>query len=410
MERITDLGHQALKALVREHGDSLYVLDTEAYRRNLRVLRSLFSAHYGRIGIGHSYKTNYIPQLCKAAYEEGAYAEVVSRMEFDMALRFGAAPERIIVNGPVKDDALLRDALFAGCIVNVDGMGEADRAMAIMRAHPERRFRMGLRLNLAMSGRARSRFGIAVDDEELRTLVNALRALPNCDLEGIHCHLGGDRSAASYAARTEQMVAAAKWIFPEAPPRYVDIGGGLAGTMPEELQKQLAYPVPTMSAYAEAIAGTFARYYGPSNGPELIVEPGMGVLSDVLWFVCEVAAVKHIAGQQHAIVTGSIYNVKPTLNDFDLPFTVVHGADGEQGVWKVSGYTCMEIDVLHKGWSGRLAEGDLLVHANMGAYTVVLKPPFIKAAPAIVSLGSDGRVEVVKRAETLDDVLSTYLY
>lgn len=410
MSAIHALGYAGLRRLLDAHGDALYLLDTEAYRRNVRELLALFGRRYARIGLGHSYKTNYIPQLCRAAYEEGAYAEVVSRMEFDMALRFGAAPARIILNGPVKDDALLREALLAGCIVNVDAVGEARRALAIVDAHPGHRFALGIRLNLPLAGRPRSRFGIAVDGPELPELLAAMRARPNLEVAGLHCHIGGDRGAASYAERTRLMVDAARWIFPEAPPRYIDIGGGLAGRMPPELEQQLGYPVPRMDDYAEAIAGTFASAYDAATGPQLIVEPGMGILSDVLWFACEVASVKRIAGQRHAIVTGSIYNVKPTLNRFDLPFTALPGpamarAEGE---WVVSGYTCMEIDVIHKGWRGALAEGDLLLFGNVGAYTVVLKPPFIKAAPAIVELASDGATALVRPSETVDDVLRGY--
>lgn len=404
------LGHAAIAGLMDGHGDAIYLLDAAAYRANIRDLLARFRARYGRIGLGHSYKTNYIPQLCQAAYAEGAYAEVVSRMEFDMALRFGASPSRIIVNGPVKDDSLLRDALLHGCMLNVDSIGEARRALAIVDAHADRRFRLGVRLNLPMEGRARSRFGIDAEGDELRALAGELRARPNLAFDGIHCHIGGDRSAASYAERTRRMIDAARWLFPDAPPRYIDIGGGLAGRMPAELQQQLGYAVPTMDDYAEAIAGTFAKAYDASTGPELIVEPGMGILSDVLWFACQVAAVKRIGAQRHAIVTGSIYNLKPTLNKFDLPFTVLpgNGMAREEAEWVVSGYTCMEIDVIHKGWRGSLAEGDLLLFGNVGAYTVVLKPPFIKAAPPIVELLPDGAARQVKRAETLDDVLGTY--
>jgi len=402
--------HAGLRRLLDAHGDSIYLLDAETYRANIREFFALFKARYGRIGLGHSYKTNYIPQLCRAAYDEGAYAEVVSRMEFDMALRFGADPARIIVNGPVKDDALLRDALLAGCILNVDSLGEAGRALAIADAHPASRFEIGIRLNLPLEGRTRSRFGIDVESKELRELIAAMRSRRNVTIAGIHCHVGGDRSAASYAERTQRMIDASRWIFPDAPPRYIDVGGGLAGRMPKELEAQLGYSVPTMADYAEAIAGTFARAFDPANGPELIVEPGMGILSDVLWFACEVASVKRIGQQRHAVVTGSIYNVKPTLNRFDLPFTVLkgHGDPREEGEWAISGYTCMEIDVIHKAWRGVLAEGDILLFGNVGAYTVVLKPPFIKAAPAILEMLPDGTQRLVKAAETLDDVLGTY--
>jgi diaminopimelate decarboxylase len=409
MPIVDALSRDRLCQLLAEHGDSIYLLDTEAYRRNIREFFAHFRDRYPRIGLGHSYKTNYIPQLCKAAYAEGAYAEVVSRMEFDMAQRFGAAPERIILNGPVKDDALLRDALLAGCIVNVDSEGEAVRVMAIADAHPDRQIAFGLRLNLPMGGRPRSRFGIDVDARGLPDLIAAIRERSNLTIAGIHCHIGGDRSAASYVERTERMIQASKWIFHRTAPRYIDVGGGLAGRMPDELKAQLAKAPPSLDYYADAIAGTFSNAF-PGHGPELIVEPGMGLVADVLWFACEVASTKRIGDQLHAIVTGSIYNLKPTLNSFDLPFTVLPktGVVREEGEWCVSGYTCMEIDVIHKGWKGALAEGDILLFGNAGAYTVVLKPPFIKAAPAIVELQADGTALCVKAAETLDDVLSTY--
>jgi diaminopimelate decarboxylase len=410
MSLIPRLDDTALFGLLAEHGDSFYVLDTGGYEQNLRELQALFAARYGRIGIGHSYKTNYIPQLCRAAYGLGAYAEVVSRMEFDMALRFGADPRRIIVNGPVKDDGLLRDALAAGSIVHIDGIEEGRRAWRILADGGAAKGRIGLRLNLPMEGRTRSRFGIGVEDPELHELLGAFRGLAACTVEGIHCHIGGDRTAASYAERTERMAAAAKELFPDAPPRYVDIGGGLAGRMPEALQQQLGYRVPSMADYAQAIAGTFARRFDASTGPELIVEPGIAVLSDALWFVCQVAAVKRIAGKHHAIVTGSIYNVKPTLHGFDLAFGAVprDASLGEAAEWAVSGYTCMEIDVLHRGWNGKLATGDLLVFSNAGAYTVVLKPPFIKPMPAIVEVLPDGSTATVKIAEEVGDILRTY--
>lgn len=183
----------------------------------------------------------------------------------------------------------------------------------------------------------------------------------------------------------------------------------MAGRLHPSLSAQFPYDVPTAVDYAEAIAGTFARHFDPGNGPELIVEPGMGVLSDVLWFVCRVVATKVIDDTPHAIISGSIYDLKPTLNKYDMPFEVIPiGVERTEGEWVVSGLTCMEIDVLHRGWQGSLSTGDLLVFSNVGAYTVVLKPPFIEPAPAILSIGPDGSVVEVKRAETLDDVLGLY--
>ena len=52
--------------------------------------------------IGYSYKTNYLPSLIKEMSNLGAYAEVVSRLEYDLALKIGVKPNKIIFNGPLK--------------------------------------------------------------------------------------------------------------------------------------------------------------------------------------------------------------------------------------------------------------------------------------------------------------------
>lgn len=404
--------HKTLRRILDAHGDACYIMDAQRYAGNIADLLGLFNAHYGRTSIGHSYKTNYIPQLCLVAHEAGAYAEVVSRMEYDLALRLGIPPGRIILNGPVKDEALLRDALFAGVMLNVDSEEEAGQVMAIARAHPGHNFSFGLRLNFSMSGLSRSRFGIDSDGDALERIMTALGEVPHLRLRGIHSHLGGDRTPAAYARRTQRMAELAQRLFPHEAPDYIDVGGGYAGKMPASLAAQLPYPPPSMAEYAEVVAGTMARYFDPTDGPELIVEPGMGILSDVMHFVCEVASLKEVAGEHHAITTGSIYNIKPTLHKMDMPMEVVHapGRKGLQARWVISGYTCMEIDIMHAGLEGSLATGDLLLCSNVGAYTVVLKPPFIKPAPAIVSIQSDGSFTTVKRAETLDHILATYCW
>jgi diaminopimelate decarboxylase len=403
--------HSRLAALAEAYGDAFYLMDVPRYRRNIRAFLSAFRAYYPRTSLAHSYKTNYIPDLCRAAYEEGGYAEVVSGMEFDLALQLGAQPARIILNGPLKPHRLLERALLAGSVVNVDSVQEAESIAQLARQNPGHEMQVGIRLNFALPTLARSRFGVDAESDDLRRVVRLLRDEPNCRLRGIHCHFGGDRTDASYRFRTRRMIELAAEIFAGSRPEFVDIGGGFAGCIPEALKAQMPYAVPDYAEYAEAVAGEFAKALGTSGGPELILEPGIGVLSDVLEFVCTVAVTKQAGGQFHAITTGSIYNIKPTLHKLDLPTQAVpreRNAGDPVRAWRVSGYTCMEIDVMHNGFAAALSPGDFLVFGNVGAYTVVLKPPFIAPAPAVLSLLEDSSVRVAKRAETLDDVLKTY--
>ena len=179
------------------------------------------------------------------------------------------------------------------------------------------------------------------------------------------------------------------------------------------MRSQFSCDVPSFREYADAIAPGFAEAY-PSGGPELIIEPGISVTADVMRFVARVVEIKSVRSRRLAVVTGSVYNVKPTKSGVNLPMTVVAGADEGSGDMTTApldivGYTCMEDDCLFAGWDGRLSIGDHVVFDNVGAYTIVLKPPFIFPCPPILALepgSSDYRV--VKRAETSSDVFATY--
>jgi diaminopimelate decarboxylase len=290
-------------------------------------------------------------------------------------------------------------------------MQEVELIRDVARRRADRPLRVGLRCNFPMPGLARSRFGIDADGDDLDRAAGLLRGCANVHFVGLHCHVGGDRSAASYAYRVARMIELADRLFPGAPPGIIDVGGGFAGPLPEAIAAQYRVTLPSYEEYADAVAGPMARRYGQAaDGPTLVIEPGIGLLADVMEFVCEVAVLKDIGGQGHAVATGSVYEIKPFLGAVDLPLEVVAPARaaGPRRRWVVSGYTCMEIDVMHKGIEADLAVGDYFAFSNTGAYTVVLKPPFISPAPAIVALEDDGVVTVARRAEVLDDILRTY--
>ncbi len=95
-----------------------------------------------------------------------------------------------------------------------------------------------------------------------------------------------------------------------------------------------------------------------------------------------------------------------------LPVRVVSG--GEQQVFyesiEMSGYTCLEQDILLPSYQGWIAPGDYVVFGNTGGYSIVLKPPFIRPACAMVAEQQDGSYCVIKNAETYEDVFRTFVY
>lgn len=68
------------------------------------------------------------------------------------------------------------------------------------------------------------------------------------------------------------------------------------------------------------------------------------------------------------------------------------------------GPLCMNIDVMRETMQfPALSAGDRVVFRNVGAYNVTQWQQFITLRPAVVMVGTDGRVARIRRGEKLDD-------
>jgi diaminopimelate decarboxylase len=405
-----------LRKLDEQYGDSFFYVDVEAFESNFHQFLGAFRKIYPNTRIGYSYKTNYLPRLCQRVLAMGGYAEVVSRMEYDLARRVGVPPDQIIFNGPYKTADDLERALLEGSICNLDSAAELDVVERVAAQAPDRSLTVALRCNIDIETSRVSRFGFEVETPEFRQALERLRRVPNCNLAGLHFHAStGHRSVDSYALRTKRMLELSVEHFPGTAPRFINMGGGFFSKMSSALRRQFTDPIPQYEDYAQAIASQVAATYPDGSGPELIVEPGSALTADVMTFVARIMNVKQVRSRSVALASGSIHNIKPTLHGKNMPMTIIgttqESAREEYAEIDVVGYTCMEHDVLSEKYSGRLGPGDYALFGNVGAYTIVMKPPFIRPAPCIITRdrGAD-RFEVLKRREEIDDVFATYTF
>ncbi len=181
------------------------------------------------------------------------------------------------------------------------------------------------------------------------------------------------------------------------------------GSLPPALAEQLGGG-PDYTDYAGAICAPLQARYAAS-GPTLVREPGVGLVADSMHFASTVVAVKEPHGRRVAVLTGGRQNIKPTDSSAALP-VVVWGPDGvrpPQGhpATDLTGYTCMEADTLVHAHRGEVCVGDLVVVGNVGAYSTVFKPPFIRPAPPILAIDGARRF-LARRGETLTDLLACY--
>ena len=406
-----ELSYNILNDISRSHGDAFYLLDTEQFELNFHELLKAFRKYYPETYIAYSYKTNYTPRLCRMVDDMGGYAEVVSDMELEIARRIGVPYSKVHFNGPVKNFEAVREVILGGGIVNLDDYVEVPAIAELAAQHPDMTINVGLRCNFQINDGTLSRFGFDVEKKEFSELVAHLNGIGNIRIAGLHCHFASRRGE-TWKPRAEGICRLADELCPELPD-HVDLGGGLFGKMKNSLKAQFGMHIPTYKEYAQEAAATIAQHFGGcEHQPQLFIEPGSALVGDAMRFAARVKSIKDIRGKKIATLMGSIYNINPTLNKKNPPLTVMHDETlptSEYADLDFAGFTCIESDYLYRGYNGPLSLGDFVVFENVGSYSVVLKPPFILPNFPILEL-REGRIDVIKRQETFDDLFHTYTF
>lgn len=390
-----------------EYGEAFYLLDSVQFRENFCELKNIFSNIYPYFNIAYSYKTNYIPRLCKIVNYLGGYAEVVSEMEVELAMKIGVDPRKIIWNGPIKNLKVVEDFLLQGGTVNIDSLEEAESVRSIAEKHGEHELNIGVRCNFDIHDGVLSRFGVDIDSRDFVKVFDCIKNAKNIKLVDLHCHFA-KRQIEYWPARAEGMIDIIDRIG--IIPERVDLGGGIFGKMEDSLKEQFTFFVPSYADYAEAVASIFAkRFENMTNGPELLIEPGSALVGDCMKFVGTIKTIKSVRGKNIASVLGSQKNI--SMSGVNPPLEVFAMGKEQQEYEDIDfvGFTCIETDTLYKGYSGNLACGDMVVISNCGSYSLVMKPPFILPNFPVLDISS-GEIEMIKRGETFDDVFCTFCF
>lgn len=397
------INNEIISSLRAEYGGAFYLLDSEQFRKNFIELKDTFTAIYPSFNIAYSYKTNYTPKFCKIVNELGGYAEVVSEMEAELAIKCGVEPKRIIWNGPIKNPEKMTEFLLLGGTVNIDSISEAEYIKDLA-TKTDKTLNVGIRCNYDVNDGVVSRFGFDVDGEDFQKALSILTSIPNLHFINFQCHFA-KRQVEYWPARAKGMVELLDRVG--VIPERVDIGGGLFGKMADSLKLQFTSTIPEYKEYAEAAARVFAEYFkNKDQKPELLIEPGSAVVGDCMKFVGTVKTIKNVRGKNFASVLGSQKNI--SMTGINPPMEVVHISEGKDYEnLDFVGFTCIEGDVLYKNYTGKIAVGDAIVISNCGSYSLVMKPPFILPNFPVLDICGE-EVEVIKRAETFDDIFHTF--
>lgn len=398
--------------LLSEVNTPFYVFDEKGFVANYKELEGLFKSVYSNYHISYSYKTNYTPYICNIVKGLGGYAEVVSDMEYELAKRLGYGNDCIVYNGPSKGP-LMFEHLENGGILNIDSYDEACKIADYCKSNISKKYTCGIRINLNLSNDFISRFGLEDGSEDLNNTISRINETPNLELVGLHCHISRCRSKEAWAKRAEIMIAIAdKYIA--GIPDYISLGSGMYADMPQFLKEQFGGDrVPSYADYAEVAIRPFAdRYDKCKKKPKLFTEPGTTLVARYISLATRVLSIKEIRGRGIANMDGSYHNLGETCILKKLPVEVI-GMGQLQRAYPnldIMGYTCLEQDMMYQGFDKPIAVGDILIFENVGGYSIVEKPQFIKPQCAMYVVKPDSSIQLIMREETFDDIFKKFSF
>ena len=339
--------------------------------------------------LSYSFKTNSLPWLISYMRDRNVWAEVVSDVEYDLALALGYGPERIVFNGPIKGRERLRSALCNGSVVNLDAKREVTWAAELAQELPDEDIAVGLRVNWDLesycpgestAGKDDSRFGFNVENGEFDAAIAELTEA-GVRIAGLHMHRNS-LTQSNEVFRAAATVAAEVVATRQLELDWLDIGGGFFGNM--EASRGF-------HDYVEIIADAVEGVIDPEH-TALIVEPGGSLVAVPLEFHASVLDVKNIDDTTYVVSEASRTNIDPLFrrqNPFQYRLDTEATARLPEQV--IGGFTCMEDDRLMKIHDApQLQVGDRIVFYKVGGYTMCFQPTlFIAFEPPIYARTED---------------------
>ena len=430
----------ACSDLAARFGTPLYVISEARLRENARRLQAALAQAWplGAVRVLASLKAN--PTLATRAIlsEEGLGCDTFGETELVAALRAGVRPELISVNGASKSERLIRLAVGAGARITLDSARELPLVEAAAAAAGVRsRVRIRLRPRLAgldapseLSHDGTSirdafqsyKAGVPIDDAV--DLGRAARRSRRVELVGLHVHLARQTTdTALWAAQIES---------------FVDLVGelsdglGRVGSAGDRRRGRLAVVARPgrvgarrpagedrdphdAAVYAGQVASTLAAALARRGlarpGMILEAEPGRAIYADAGLHLATVTNVKQQHDPQpHRWVetdTSEVFLFDTTLESALFPVVAVERPDAPSaGRVDVTGISCNfdliapDVDLPEVG------VGDILAFLETGAYQEASAANFNGLPRPATVLVSGSAADVIKRRETVDEVLA----
>lgn len=357
----------------REMETPFYFYDTKVLRDTLNCVNNE-AKKYGNYIVHYAVKANANAKVLSIIRENYLGADCVSGGEIRAAIKAGFPASKIVFAGVGKADWEINLGLDYGIFCfNVESIPELEVinelagakgkiASIALRVNPN----VGAHTHANITtGLKENKFGINLED--LDNVLDAVNALPNVKLLGLHFHIGsqildmGDFVGLCNRVNEIQERMYQRRIIVE----HINVGGGLG----IDYQHPNRQSIPDFAAYF----ATFHKHLKLRPSQTLHFELGRSIVGQCGSLISKVLYVKQGANKQFAILDGGMTDlIRPALYQ---AYHKIENITSEEPMEKydVVGPICESSDVFGKALDiNKVKRGDLFALRSAGAYGEIM--------------------------------------
>lgn len=403
-------GNTNPQVLAEQFGTPLYVYNEGILRERMKRMAHLIS--YPGFTANYSIKTNSNLSILKMALEEGLNADAMSPGEIFLLLKAGFPKERIFYVSNNVSAEELQYAIDKGVVISLDSLSQLELfgklsygGKCAVRLNPG--YGAGHHEKVITAGK-KTKFAIAeADVPEIMQIV----ARYDLKIIGINQHIGSlFMDGTPFMQAVEHFL---KIAMQFKNLEFVDFGGGF-GIPYHKLSGEQEFDIKTFGEALEKVVEDWSAKYGKQvvfkSEPGRYIAAEGGVILGTVHAKKNNSGIKYIGTDvgMNVLIRPAMYN---SWHDIEL-YRAGKWVDDSNGIEKVTvvGNICESGDILGKDRElPVIHEGDIVCVLDAGAYGYSMSSNYNnRLRPAEVLIGIDGEPRLIRRRDTLDDLLAGF--
>lgn len=397
-----------VEALAREYGTPLYVYNEDILRTRMRDVANIVSKYPYKAN--YSMKANSNLSILRIAHEEGVNCDAMSIGEIKLLLAAGFDASEIYFVPNNIDEEEFKFAIEHGIMTSLDSIDQLSIFGRLNRGG-----RCSIRINpgvgaghheKVVTAGKNTKFGIAEEDID-----EAVKIAKSYELKivGINQHVGSlYMTPEPFLNAIDQFLRIAKQ-FDDL--EFIDFGGGF-GIPYHKLEDEEPFDMYKLSHEWTRRLDEFVAKYGKT--PLFKSEPGRYCVAEGGVLLGRVNSIKF--NNDHKYVGTDIgMNVlaRPVLYDSWHDIEILSEGKVVSGMKEeatITGNICETGDRLCKNRPmPPIKTGDLVCVLDAGAYGYSMCSSYnTRFRPAEIMIMHDGSVKLIRRRETIEDILNTF--